>query len=97
MIEGGADVNIQNNDGSTALHSAAFMGRIEIVKLLVNNGADLSLRNNTGSTAYETVAGPFDTVKPIYDYFGKELGPLGLKLDYSELKKARPVIAELLK
>jgi ankyrin repeat protein len=97
LIEGGADIDIQNNEGSTALHSAAFLGRIEIVKMLIDKGADQSLRNNAGSTAYESVAGPFKEVKPIYDILSEALGPLGLKLDYEEIKELRPQIAALLK
>lgn len=97
LIEGGANINIQNNEGSTALHTAAFLGRIEIVKLLIEKGADKDLRNNAGATAYESVAGPFEEVKPIYDIFSRDLGPLGLKLDYEELTEVRPMIADILK
>ncbi len=97
LIEAGADLNITNNDGSTALHSAAFLGRTEIVKALLNNGADKNIKNNFGSTALESVTGPFENVKGIYDQFSKDLGPFGLKLDYEQLKRARPIIAELLR
>ena len=96
LAEAGADVNFQNNEGSTALHSAAFLCRTEIVEILLANGADKNLRNNYGSTALESVAGPFSDVMAIYDIFSKDLGPLGLKLDYEYLEETRPVIAEML-
>jgi hypothetical protein len=97
LIEGGADVNLQNNEGSTALHTAAFLCRVEIVELLLGNGIDKSLLNNYGSTARQSLLAPFEDVKPIYDVFSKDLGPLGLKLDYAYLEATRPIIAELLK
>ncbi len=96
LIKAGADVNIQNNEGSTALHSAAFLCRMEIVEALLENGADKNLRNNYGSTALESISAPFDAVKPIYDIFSKDLGPLGLKLDYEYIESTLPVIAGLL-
>ena len=97
LIEGGADLNGINNDGSTPLHTAAFFCRIEIVEALLAKSADKSIKNNFGSTAYESVAGPFEPVKGIYDQISKELGPLGLKLDYDYLETTRPKIAALLK
>ena len=97
LIEAGADVNIKNNEGSTALHSAAFLCRTEIVEMLLGHGADKSLKNNFGSTALESVAAPFENVKGIYDIFSKDLGPLGLKLDYKHLEMTRPKIEEMLR
>jgi len=97
LIEAGADVNQTNNDGSTALHSAAFFCRTEIVEALLAHGADKTIKNNAGSTAAESVAGHFEAVKGIYDYFSKVYEPLGLKLDYERIKSARPVIAKMLK
>ena len=97
LIDAGADLNFQNNDGSTALHSAAFFCRPEIVKMLLDKGADKTIKNKFGATPYETVASPFNEVKPAYDMMGKVLEPMGLKLDYQQLEKTRPVIAEMLK
>ncbi|MFV0542851.1 MAG: ankyrin repeat domain-containing protein [Marinicella pacifica] len=97
LLDAGANIDFKNNDGSTALHVAAFFCRPDIVKLLLNRGADKSLLNNSGSTAYDTVAGPFEAVKPIYDMLGQSLAPMGLRLDYDQLKATRPQVAALLK
>jgi len=96
LIEAGADMNFKNNEGSTPLLTAAFFCRTEIVETLLNNGADKSIMNNAGSTALESVAGPFEDVKSIYEYFGATLGPLGLELDYDRIKKIRPKIVKML-
>ena len=97
LIEGGADVNFKNKEGSTALHSAAFFCHKEIVEALLANGADKNIRNQAGSTALDAVSGPFETVKGIYEYFQSSLAPIGLKLDYEQIQKDRPIIAEMLK
>jgi ankyrin repeat protein len=97
LINAGADVNATNSDGSTPLHTAAFFGRTEIVQALLKNNVDISIRNSFNSTALESVSGPFEQVKPIYDQLSKDLGPFGLKLDYKELEANRPVIAELIR
>ena len=97
LIEAGADLEVKNNEGSTALHTAAFLCREKIVKALLAKGADQKARNNAGSTALDSVDGPFDDVKPIYDFILGVLGPYGLKLDYEFIKETRPKIAEILR
>lgn len=96
LIEANADLSVKNGQGSTPLHVASFFCRTEIVKALLAKGADKTLVDNYGSTPYASVAGPFENVKPVYDQMTKDLGPLGLKLDYKHLEETRPVIAELL-
>ena len=97
LIDAGADVNLINQEGSTALHSAAFLCRMEIVEILLAYGADRELLNNYGSTALQSVLAPFANVKPIYEQFNKDLGPLGFKLDYEYAEATRPKIAEMLR
>jgi ankyrin repeat protein len=97
LAESGADVNYRNNEGSTALHTAAFLCRLEVVEILLENGADTGMKNNYGSTALASVSGPFSEVEPIYDSFSRDLGPLGIRLDYEYIQETRPVIADLLK
>lgn len=96
LINAGADVDLANNDGSTALHCAAFLCRTELVQSLLEHGANKELKNNYGSTALQSVEGPFNEVEGIYDEFAKNLGPLGLKLNYKRLEETRPVIANML-
>ncbi|NER13489.1 ankyrin repeat domain-containing protein [Leptobacterium flavescens] len=96
LINAGADLTVKNNDGSTALHVAAFFGRVEIVQLLIDAKADKTVRNNFGATARESVMGPFNEIKPIYEMLQQQLAPFGLKLDMNELEKTRPVIAMML-
>lgn len=97
LINAGADLNLKSNDGSTPLHTAAFFCRTEVVNALLEKGADKTLKNSYGSTPFESVAVPFETVKPVYDQLAKDLGPLGLKLDFRQIEKTRPVIAEMLR
>lgn len=96
LIDAGADLDFTNADGSTALHSAAFFCRPEILEALLEAGADKSVANNHGSTPYDTVAGPFEEVKPFYDMIGASLAPMGLALDYDRLRENRPLIAAVL-
>jgi hypothetical protein len=97
LIDAGADMEITNNEGSTPLHIAAFLCRTEIIEALLDKGADKNALNKAGRTALESVAGPFDDVKVIYDSIAKGLKPLGLKLDYERIKKTRPIIVEMLR
>lgn len=97
LMDAGADLDFQNNDGATALHIAAFFCRPEIVKMLLEKGADKTIRNKYGVTAYESVAAPFGEAKNTYQTMETLLGPMGLTLDYAYLEKTRPEIAAMLK
>jgi len=51
LIDAGADINIQNNYGNTALILASQSSLYESVKLLLDAGADMSIKNKNGNTA----------------------------------------------
>ena len=97
LIKAGADMAISNNEGSTPLHIAAFFGRPGIVEVLLDKGADKYVRNNDGATAFDLVAAPFEDDLWLYDQLGASLGPVGLKLDYEQIREARPQMAEMLR
>ena len=47
LLEAGSDINIQDEDGSTALMCATEHGHVEIVKtLLTHPDIDISLKDN---------------------------------------------------
>lgn len=97
LIQGGADVNARNNDEGTPLITAAFLCRTEIVQYLLAHGADKNAKNKAGATALDSVSGPFDQAKGVYDFLQSALGPVGLKLDYEQIQATRPKIASLLR
>lgn len=49
-IQSGAELNMQNDEGDTALHIACRNGHTDIAERLVKLGADLILFNNAGLT-----------------------------------------------
>jgi ankyrin repeat protein len=49
-IELGSDINAVNQQGDTALHTAAVQGFSRVAALLVQNGSDLKIKNKRGQT-----------------------------------------------
>ncbi len=97
LIEAGADLEVTSSLGATPLHSAALLCRTEIVQALLDHGADRHLRDNFGNTPSDAVAAPFDEAKGVYDSLAQGLGPLGLQLDYEQIKATRPKIVQILR
>lgn len=50
LINNGANINYQNNNGLTALHAACQNNHANIVSLLINNGAIYDVQDNEGNT-----------------------------------------------
>jgi serine/threonine-protein phosphatase 6 regulatory ankyrin repeat subunit B len=49
-LNAGADANMADSSGSTALHLAAWEGHAEVTKLLVEARANVNVKNNNGFT-----------------------------------------------
>ena len=57
LVKSGTDLNIQNNNGYTALMLiATWMNSYDMVKFLLESGADPKLKNNDGKMAYEIIS-----------------------------------------
>lgn len=57
LIERGANIDFQDEDGFTMLITAAKKGRLNFCQILVEKGADINLKNKAGRTAlYEALA-----------------------------------------
>jgi hypothetical protein len=56
LLEAGADPDAVTPDGDTALHLAAFAGKLDIVRALVEGGADVNFKDKAGKTALQVVS-----------------------------------------
>ena len=63
LIAANANLNLQNEDGTTALMFAVSSNHKEIVKLLIDAGADINLKDNDGDTALDFAKEKNDIIK----------------------------------
>jgi ankyrin repeat protein len=56
LLAAGADPDAKTPDGDTALHLAAFAGKLDIVRALVEGGADPNVKDAAGKTALQVVS-----------------------------------------
>ena len=72
LLENGANPNLQDKNGETALHGAAFFLNVQNIQTLLNYGADLTIKNNKGLTAIEVVKNTNHYLKPTKEDLEKE-------------------------
>lgn len=79
LLEKGADVNCQDEDGRTALSLACEMGHLDVVKLLVQFNADPDISDAWGNSALMYAA--FSGQSQILEFLVRAFKRLGLRLD----------------
>lgn len=79
-------------------HCTQLLSSVELIlyKMLIDAKADMSLKNNFGATPRESVMGPFEQIKPIYEMLKLQLEPMGLQVDLDYIEKTRPTVASML-
>ena len=95
LLKQGAEVNASNHDGDTALHLAAFFGHLEVANALLEAGADPKAKTNKGKTPLQNAQAPWSgEISGMIEFVGKLLG---IKFDLEEIRKTRPMIADVLR
>ena len=94
-MKNGAKVDGKNQDGSTPLHGATFLGHAEVVEFLVENKAPVNVLDEDNDTPLDRVAAEWNPqIQGITQWV---IGQLKLKVDIDEVKEARPGIARYLR
>lgn len=65
LAKNGANPNIQDTDGYTPMHNAAWHNKTELIRQLLSSGAKINIQDSTGSTPLRKAAykGQADAVK----------------------------------
>jgi putative CocE/NonD family hydrolase len=93
-ISKGADINIKDDSGTTALHIAARKGYREIVELLLASGADVNSRGPYNTTPAELAWHKYEDVFKLLVAKGADISPLHLAVDTGKLSTVKGLIQE---
>ncbi|XP_057715614.1 ankyrin repeat domain-containing protein 50 [Corythoichthys intestinalis] len=79
LLEKGADVNCQDEDGRTALSHACELGHLDVVKILVQFNADPDISDVWGNSALMYAA--FSGHSQVLEFLVRAFKRLGMRLD----------------
>uniref|UniRef100_A0A182WLZ9 Uncharacterized protein n=1 Tax=Anopheles minimus TaxID=112268 RepID=A0A182WLZ9_9DIPT len=68
LLDHGAGINMQDNDGNTALHYAFGDMHMDLVQLLMARGADRKIKNNANKLPHQMVGKDF---QPLFAFLGQ--------------------------
>lgn len=89
LLDAGADPNTRYRDQNTALHTAAFFGRAEATRRLLEAGADVDARNVHGETPLDSLRHDRGTTEYI-------AGLLQIPVEFAAVAAGRERIREML-
>ena len=71
LLKSGANINAQDNEGNTPLHSATLIGQITTIESLLLAGADPTITNNSGQTPLQLAEkfGRTDVARVLRKYY----------------------------
>jgi ankyrin repeat protein len=95
LLQHGAPINNPGDEGSTAVHSAAFFGREEPLAYMLSHGADLKKRNGGGQLPVDVVSGPLDD--GLYGFYTAIGRATGVEFKRDVLESGRKRNAERLR
>jgi len=75
LIDFGAELNIKDRDSYRPLHSASFLGHVELVELLLKNGADPNVRGRQNDTPLDSSRADQGTTQSIAKALRVPLNP----------------------
>lgn len=95
LIAAGADMELQNKSGVSALHQACFYCRPRVVKLLLDSGARPNEASRQGTTPLDVATDKFDSeLRAVYKHF---YDSLNFDFDVDDIQHRRQLIAEVLR
>lgn len=75
LLDNGANVNLQDVIGNTALHYAVLIGNYKTVKLLIAYGADLNMANTWGYYPMDIINNKNNKIYKLLSRHGAILNP----------------------